>query len=197
VTLTRCFLSNPDAQKEKYWGARNGEQLLRIGEHPLIQESALLIARRVVYTEEASRDDLSPGHSLIWLKTVLDWLQANVDPERLKKVYLWNEEMWSGTRKLKEQISGGCPTWERGTPQPHSFVAMDPDAPYHGLELDIDDSEKEQHFLYALWMLHRTGHVGWVRQLNYAGRAEEVCSEQHRHHNNPQPNLTVDPGERP
>jgi len=123
-------------QRQKYWGAVGGEQVLPIG-HPLVQESELLIARRIVETVADPTMGELPGQSIYWMKAVIDWLEANVEQEKLYKVKFWAEHNSSSEH-------------------------ADPDLP--------EDSKKEQHFMYALWMLCRTGYVGWMKQLDYEGK---------------------------
>lgn len=113
----------------------------------LVQESDSQSARRLIQTKPELR----------WLRATLDWLECNVDRERLDKVYMWRtQEMWKRTVER-----------EKGTD-----TRLDPDAVAKCLvQLEQLDGEEEQHLLYGLWLLLRTGRVGWasdVRGIGYS-----------------------------
>ena len=134
------------------------------------QESDLQIALRLIRTRPELR----------WLRSVLDWLELNVDRNRLDQVqccslcgvnlllvltllhfhpvaqaicglqvYMWRtDHMWKRTLE-REQQEGGA-------------TDLDPDfeARPGGVLLDEMDQEEEQHLLYGLWLLCRTGRLG-------------------------------------
>jgi len=110
----------------------------------LYQESDLQIALRLIRTRPELR----------WLRSVLDWLELNVDRNRLDQVYMWRtDHMWKRTLE-REQQEGGA-------------TDLDPDfeARPGGVLLDEMDQEEEQHLLYGLWLLCRTGRLGWVARV--------------------------------
>eukprot|EP00658_Telonema_sp_P-2_P007304 TRINITY_DN1271_c0_g1_i5.p1 TRINITY_DN1271_c0_g1~~TRINITY_DN1271_c0_g1_i5.p1 ORF type:complete len:943 (-),score=244.17 TRINITY_DN1271_c0_g1_i5:344-3172(-) len=144
---TGCELEDVDSQVPD-----GRTEILRIDDM-LAEESDLQLGRRLIKSKPELR----------WLRGVLDWLECNVDRERLDKVYMWKtKQMWS--RTLEREHGTGAP--------------LDPDSvAKQEIRLENLDQEEEQHLLYGLWLLLRTGRLGWaseVRGIGYQDTQQEM-----------------------